>query len=136
MPSVFIFFGRLCLSLHFIFGAYWHIASWGAALTKIAATGIGYPSFVLIIATLLLGIGGVCLLLGFYTRLVAALLILEVFFTALLFHPFWNVGGTEFFLVFPAFLSRAAICGGLFILLASGPGSISVDARNRGVRRR
>ncbi|MEI8366200.1 MAG: DoxX family membrane protein, partial [Parachlamydiaceae bacterium] len=80
--------------------------NWEVALSKTAATGILHPNLILIIATILLGIGGISLLFGFKTRLGAGLLIIEILMTALIFFPFGNINGPEFQLALLSLFSR------------------------------
>jgi putative oxidoreductase len=129
MTSVFILLGRILLSSLFLFSAYWHITNWDAALAKTAATGYGRPEIIMTVATALLGLGGLSVLLGYNTRIGAILLIVELLGTAILFHPFWTLSGSEMQLSFLGFLNRISLCGGLLILLGCGPGSISIDLK-------
>jgi len=113
-----------------LLSAYWHVTNWETALAKTTATGVLFPNVVLIVATVLLGIGGLCLLLGYKTRVGAVLLIIEIVATACIFYPFWTFEGAEMQLILLAFLIRMALCGGLLVLLNSGPGTISIDSNN------
>lgn len=121
------FLGRFLMSSLFLLSFYWHITNWDAALAKTSATGVFRPDLILMVATALLGIGGLSLLLGYKTRLGALLLILEVIMTAMIFHPFWSKVNDEILMTFLQFLNRLALCGGLLILIGIGPGSISLD---------
>lgn len=114
----------------FLMGAYWHITNWETALMKTAATGIWKPELFLIIATILLALGGISLLLGYKTRIGAFLLIFEIVLTAMIFYQFWAVADAERILVLLQFLNRTALCGGLLVLIGSGPGAISLGGRS------
>jgi putative oxidoreductase len=73
--------------------------------------------------------GGLCLLLGFRTRLGAAALILFLIPTTLIFHSFWMLPEAEQQLQMIMFMKNLAIIGGLFMVFGCGPGRLSVDAR-------
>jgi putative oxidoreductase len=128
--NILIFIGRLMMSAMFLLGAYWHVTNWDIALLKTAATEVWKPDLFLFLATLLLGIGGISIFLGYKTRIGAALLILEIVATAIVFHPFWSVPKEQTVFMLLQFLNRTALCGGLVILLGTGPGSISIDHRS------
>ncbi|MBS0623900.1 MAG: DoxX family protein [Verrucomicrobia bacterium] len=129
MRAFLVLVGRIFLSSLFLTGAYWHLVNWEAGLQKIKKTAVYYPDLVLILSTLLLFLGGISLLLGYKTRLGAFFLLIEVIATAVIFDRFWEIRGAEMMLVLLSFLTRMAVCGGLFLLLSNGPGSISVDYR-------
>jgi len=63
--------------------------------------------------------GGLGIIIGLFTRLSALGLILFTLGTAFIFHPYPD----------SVFLKEISMIGGLLVLLATGPGSISVDAR-------
>lgn len=63
--------------------------------------------------------GGLAVIIGFQTRLAALGLIVFTFATAFIFHPYPD----------QVFLKEVSMIGGLVLLLAVGPGSISIDGR-------
>lgn len=118
MKSFLPLFGRLLMSALFLYGAYWHIANWQIALQKTAATGVSYPSFILVAATILLFAGALSLLLGYKMKVGVTLLLIEIIPTAFLFHRFWTLHGLEMQISLIAFLTKMALSGGLLFLLA------------------
>lgn len=70
--------------------------------------------------------GGLCLLLGFHTRRAALLLILFMVPTTSIFHTNFEDQNQMIH-----FLKNLAMTGGLFYVVAYGPGKISLDARSR-----
>lgn len=81
------------------------------------------------IAVLMEFVVAILLIVGFYTRPLAALFALFVLGTALIGHPFWNMVDPERSANMTQFLKNMAIMGGLLLLAVSGPGRFSVDGR-------
>ena len=69
-------------------------------------------------------LGAVAIMIGFHTRLVAALLALFSIASAALFH--W-VPGDQIQTIM--FMKNLAIAGGFLVLVANGAGAWSIDAR-------
>lgn len=128
MKLFLVFVGRILMSVLFLSGAYWHITNWQTALSKTAATGVMAPAAVLLASTILLLLGGICLLLGYKTNVGVVLLLIEMVPAAFLFHPFWTMSGNEMYLTFFAFQTKMAICGGLLCLYNTGPGMLSLKS--------
>lgn len=126
MTNFLLLLGRILMSALFLVSSFWHMTNWEEALAKTAATGVWRPDFVLSTATLILALGGLSLLFGYKTRVGAALLVIEVLGTAVLFYPFWQPQ-SDAFLVLLHFLTRTALAGGLLILLVTGAGVFSLD---------
>jgi putative oxidoreductase len=129
MQSTLVFIGRILMGIFFIGGAIWHSTHWEMALAKTAATGVWNPHLILGVATALMWVGSISILLGIFTRLGALLLLIQMLLTAFLFFPFWTLQDPEKHVAMMHFLLRIAICGGLFVLMGSGPGTVSCDAR-------
>lgn len=140
MKSLVIFLGRACLSLIFISGAFNKILNWeesheyliGGLNLWLSATSsmpqvqpwleMVFPMtpFLLILATLLEGLGGLFLFLGVKPRLGAFLLLLFIIPTTILLHFFWIVPSAEKELQMIMFLKNLSIVGGLLLFLAYG----------------
>ncbi len=71
-------------------------------------------------------LGGIAVLIGFMTAPASWLLALFCIASALLAHS--NIGDQIQFIMF---FKNLAMAGGFLVLAASGPGSISVDARRK-----
>jgi putative oxidoreductase len=73
--------------------------------------------------------GGLALILGWQTRLVAWLLAIFVGVATGLAHRFWEFDAAQYNAQLNNFLKNAAIIGGLLMYATYGPGSASVDKR-------
>ncbi|MDO3433203.1 DoxX family protein [Rhizobium sp. CBN3] len=112
--------GRLLLALIFLHEGSSLAADLASTIDTFANLGLSAP---IALATIALQIGaGISVAAGFLGRLGATALALFCLATALLFHT--NFTSQNEFLHFEKDL---AIAGGMFVLAASGAGSISVD---------
>ncbi|HSY29621.1 MAG TPA: DoxX family protein [Burkholderiaceae bacterium] len=117
--------GRLLMSAIFILSGVGKLAAPAATIGYIASTGLplatlGYAAAVMIE----LG-GGLLLLAGYQTRLVAFGLALFSIVTALIFH---HAFGDQNQMIH--FLKNLAMAGGLLQLATYGAGAFSIDARS------
>jgi putative oxidoreductase len=71
--------------------------------------------------------GGVLLILGWKTRLVAWLLAGFVVVATLLAHRYWEFEGAQYVPQLTSFMKNLSIIGGLLMVAACGPGRMSVD---------
>lgn len=78
---------------------------------------IPWTSLFLLIATVLMLVGGLLLLLGIRERLGVSLLIIFLIPATLLFHPFWWIDGVAYELQTVMFLKNLAILGCLIQIL-------------------
>ncbi len=122
--------GRLLLSLIFLHEGWSLAANLAATIDTFAKLGLSAP---VALATIALQLGaGASVATGFLGRLGATALALFCLATALLFHT--NFASQNELLHFEKDL---AIAGGMFVLAATGAGSISVDnllkRRTRGI---
>lgn len=112
--------GRILLVMIYFLGGFALFS--GEVPVGYAATK-GIPAFAVWIGFGIKLLGGLAVIVGFQTRIAAALLILFTLGTAFLFHPFWVEGEWN------TFWKEISMIGGLLVLLAVGPGEFSVDGR-------
>ena len=74
-------------------------------------------------------LGGLALILGYHTRVVALGLALFTLGASIVGHPFWAAPQDAAFIAQLLFIKNIAILGGLLVLSSSGAGSFSLDAR-------
>ena len=72
-------------------------------------------------------LGGVALILGYRTRLVAIALAVFTLLASIAGHAFWAAPADTAFIAQLLFFKNIAVIGGLLVLASSGAGSISVD---------
>ena len=123
--------GRLLLALIFVVSGIGKIFNFGGAVGMIAAKGFPLPEIVGVLTICVEAGGGLALAFGWRARYAAALLAFFTIAAALVFHNFWAAAPAQFQGQFINFMKNVAITGGMLMVVAFGPGAISVDARRR-----
>ena len=123
-PGVVPFVGRILVATIFILSGFGKIAAPAATQGYIAAMGMPAPLLAYIGAVAIELGGGLLLLAGYRTRLVAAALALFSIVTAFVFH---HALADQNQMIH--FLKNFAMAGGLLQFVAYGAGRISVDNR-------
>ena len=118
------FAGRVLLAAIFVLSGFSKIADPASALGYISSVGLPFPQLGLGIAILVEVVGGIALILGYRTRLVALTLAIFSLATAGFFHS--ALGDQNQFI---HFFKNIAMAGGLLQVVAFGAGSISLDGR-------
>lgn len=72
-------------------------------------------------------LGGIALILGYKTRLVAIALAVFTLLASIAGHAFWAAPADAAFIAQLLFFKNIAVSGGLLVLASSGAGSISID---------
>jgi len=72
-------------------------------------------------------IGGIALMLGAYTRILAPLFALYALATAFIAHRYWTMAGGEHAANLYGFYKNLSIAGGFLVLSAIGAGKYSID---------
>jgi putative oxidoreductase len=121
--------GRILLSVLFLLSGFGKITGWGTTAGYMASKGMPLVPFFLAMAILFELGGGLSVLFGFWARLGALALFVYLIPTTLIFHNFWAYTGMERQMNQINFLKNLAIMGGLLMVVAFGPGPLSVDAR-------
>ncbi|GAA5186707.1 DoxX family protein [Ferrimonas gelatinilytica] len=111
---------RLALAFIFVVAGYNKIGNFAGTQGWMESMGV---AGVLLYPVLLLELGGgIALILGYQTRLVAALLAAFCVASAMLFH-------SDLANDFNSFAKNIAMSGGFLLLVLHGPGRFSLDAR-------
>lgn len=116
--------GRAFLSAIFILSGVSKITAPAGMIGYIESVGLPLPALALALAILVEVAGGVALILGYRTRLVAAGLAAFTVITALAFHN--QLGDQNQFI---HFFKNIAMAGGLLQVVAFGAGRLSLDGR-------
>ena len=114
--------GRVLLSAIFFISGLGKIGAYSVTAGYMQAVGVPGALLPLVIATEVLG--AIAIVAGWRTRIVAFLLAGFTLLSALLFHN--NFGDQVQAIMF---LKNVSIAGGLLLLVATGAGRLSVDAR-------
>ena len=116
--------GRIAIAAIFVLSGVSKLAAPAATIGYIQSVGLPLPQVGFAIALIVELLGGVALILGYRTRLVAAVLAVFSIATALAFH---NALGDQN--QFIHFFKNIAIAGGLLNVIALGGGAWSLDDR-------
>ena len=114
--------GRVLLSALFVLSGFGKIGAYAATAGYMAAVGVPGALLPLVIVTELLG--GLAIVFGFKTRVVAFLLAGFSVLSAVLFH---NNFSDQIQMIM--FLKNISIAGGFLLLVANGSGALSIDYR-------
>lgn len=114
--------GRVLLSIIFVVGGIGKLMAPGATMGYIAAGGLPVPFLALIVAIVIELGGGLALLVGYQTRLVAFGLAVWTMITALIFHH--DLGDHAQLIQFQ---KNLAITGGMLYVAAAGAMGPCVD---------
>ncbi len=121
------FLGRALLSALFLLSGFGKIAAYGATAGYMAAVGVPGLLLPLVIAAEIGG--GLAILLGWRTRIIAVLLAGFTLLTGLLFHADFSDQ-----MQMAMFMKNLAITGAFLALAAHGAGRYSLDARRAQAR--
>jgi putative oxidoreductase len=121
------FAGRLLIGLPFAMSGLGKLAAIGPTTEMIRAAGLPLPPVALALAVIVELGGGLLLVTGFQARIVAAVLVVFAFATAVSFHS--NFADQNQMI---HFLKNVMIAGGLLQIVAFGAGALSID--NRGAK--
>ncbi|USI72849.1 DoxX family protein [Sphingomonas morindae] len=116
--------GRIGIAAIFVLSGLSKLAAPAGTIAYIQSAGLPLPQLGLAIALLIELIGGLALILGYRTRLVAGILAAFSVVTAFAFH--FDLGDQNQFI---HFFNNVAIAGGLLNVIALGGGVWSLDAR-------
>ena len=116
--------GRAMISAIFILSGISKVAAPAMTIGYIKSVGLPLPSVAFVLSAFVEIVGGVLLLAGFRTRMVASVLFLFVLATAVFFHR--NFADQNQFI---HFFKNIAMAGGLLHVVAFGGGRVSFDGR-------
>ena len=123
------FIARLCMAAIFIWAGAGKIIFYDMTAQYMASKGLTMIPVFLFSAAAVEILGGLSLVLGYKTRLGAAVLLLFLIPTTLIFHDFWNLEGAAGYTEHINFMKNLAIFGGLLYVLAHGAGRWALDSR-------
>ena len=121
--------GRILLGLLFVLSGFGKIAGFEGTVGYIAAQNLPMPTVIAIVTILVELGGGLALVTGFYTRQAALVLAGFTLLAAFVFHAFWAAPEAARMMQQINFLKNLSIAGGMLVLAAFGPGSLSIESR-------
>ncbi|QDZ02099.1 DoxX family protein [Nitratireductor mangrovi] len=126
--SVILLLARILLAIIFIMSGLQKFGGIEGTAGYISSVGLPAATLLAWLAAIFETVVGIALLVGFQTRIAAIALALFCVFTGFMFH---YVPADQIQMIL--FMKNITIAGGLLALFASGPGSLSVDARTGAV---
>lgn len=125
--DILLLVARILMALLFVIFGWQKLTNYGGAVAYFVQTDVPMPALSAVIAIIAELGAGIAVVLGFFTRPVAALLALYTLATALLGHPYWNLAGMARFEAEINFFKNISIISGLLLLYLTGAGKYSVD---------
>jgi putative oxidoreductase len=119
--------GRILIAIIFLISGFGKVGAPEATQSYIASAGMPAPLLAYLGAVVVELGGGILLVVGYRTRLVAAIIAVYTLVAALYFH---HAFGDQNQMV--NFLKNLAMAGGLLQVVAFGAGAFSLDGRRRG----
>lgn len=124
--NMLILIARIALSLLFLWVGFRKILNWNTSEDYMKGKHTKWSSYLLPIIASLQIVGGLSVVLGFYARVGALLLIIVTLPATIQMHDFWNLKGKERIEESTHFLKDIAIIGGLLLLILIGAGQYSI----------
>ena len=136
--------GRTLLSLIFLMSALGNkVPQFSQVVSKMEGEGVPLPMFMLAGAIAFLLAGSLSLMLGFKARIGATLLLVFLVLATYYFHDFWTwspgalwVLNSDSNVKLPvqqiemiSFMKNLALMGAMLLIMANGPGPMSLDGR-------
>ncbi|MGN6516195.1 MAG: DoxX family protein [Rhizomicrobium sp.] len=127
--------GRLILAWFFLASSFAYGAQWHATIVLMAMKHIPVPPLLLAGAILLMIVGGLSLIFGFYARAGALALFAFTVAASVLMHDYWKLTDASARAAdFDIFARNMAIAGGLLLIVGMGAGPFSIDNNMDGGR--
>ena len=120
--------GRILLAVIFLWSGTGKIGNFAGTAQNMAGHGMPFASFFLVGAIFFEVAGSLAIILGYYLRFGAVLILIFLIPTTLIFH---NIFADPKMMI--QFMKNVSIFGGVLVLLAAGPGRYSLDYFVRGV---
>ena len=126
------FFGRCAFAWFYLTSAMDIAANWRSLVVELADKHVPIPPLVLLVALILIVMGGISLLFGYHTRHAAVLLFGMTMIAAVTMHDYWHYADAAVRAhQFGIFARDFAICGGLLLMVGMGPGPLAVDTAGK-----
>ena len=121
--------GRIFLAVIFVVSGFTKISGFEGLVGQIASKG--FPAAqVFAVATIVIEIGaGLLLIAGWKARWAAFLLAVFTAIVTIFFHNFWAMPEAQKMMQQIQFMKNLALIGGLLMVVAFGPGRLSIDKR-------
>ena len=122
-------FGRILIVALFLPAGLSKLTGFEGTLGYFSSLGIPAPTLALAATIVIEIVGGIALLVGFKTRLVAIIMALFTLAAAVTGHAFWAAPADAAFIAQLLFFKNISVMGGLLVVASAGAGSFSFDGR-------
>jgi putative oxidoreductase len=123
--------GRLLIAALFLPAGLAKLSGFEGTVGYITSVGLPMPTAAAVAALAVEILGSVALILGFQTRVAAAVLALFTLVASIYFHAFWVAAPEQAFVQQLLFFKNIGLIGGLMVLVSSGAGAWSLDAKKQ-----
>lgn len=125
--------GRVMLSTIFLMSAVGNkIPNFNGVVEYMKGAGVPLPQVMLVGAIVFLIAGSVSVILGYQARIGAALLFVFLVLATYYFHDFWRIeDAQEQQMQTIQFMKNLGLMGAMLMIIANGPGPLSLDAKSR-----
>ena len=123
--------GRLLLAALFLPAGLSKLSGFEGTVGYITSVGLPLPAVAAAGALAVEILGSAALVVGFQTRIVAAVLAVFTLVASIFFHAFWAAAPEQAFVQQLLFFKNVGVVGGLLVLVSSGAGAWSLDAKNQ-----
>ena len=128
LPDSLFLLARICLSSVFIFSGIEKLFFWREGVGELDGFRMPFPELALAVTVAVQLGAGMMVLLGFYARLGALVLLAFTAAATLMEHRFWTMRGIAFRKSLTTALEHLAIMGGFLLIAAAGPGRYALSA--------
>ena len=129
--DLFAFLARALIVLLFLPSGLEKIFGFSGTVGYITSHHVPMPELAAIIAVIVEVVFALMLLIGYQTRWVAVAFIVYLIVLTPIFHHYWDLPTAQVMGQKINFYKNLAITGGMFAILAFGPGGWSADAKQR-----
>jgi len=123
--------GRILLAALFLPAGLSKLSGFEGTVGYIASVGLPLPAVGAAAALAVEILGSVALIVGFQTRIAAAVLAVFTLTASVFFHAFWAAAPEQAFVQQLLFFKNVGVVGGLLVLVSSGAGAWGLDAKKQ-----
>jgi putative oxidoreductase len=128
LGDAFLLIGRIALIVLFVMSGISKFTDIAGTAAYVASKGLPAPTALAVLAGLAEVVGGLLIVVGLQTRLVALALLVYTLIAAYFFHDFWHLPqGAERLDAMIHAMKNLSIAGAFLMLAGSGAGRYSVD---------
>ena len=121
--------GRILLAALFLPAGLSKLSGFEGTVGYIGSVGLPLGSVAAAAAIAVEILGSIALIVGFQTRIAAAVLAVFTVVASVFFHAFWAAAPEQAFVQQLMFFKNIGVIGGLLVLASSGAGAWSIDAK-------